>query len=86
MQIVFHSGFKKKYKKLKSGEQKKVQQRLRLFEKNPENPVLNNHELKGAYSGYYSINITGDLRVLYQLIRKDVAFFITVDTHSNLYE
>ena len=85
MKIVFHSGFKKKYKKLKSAEQKKFQQRLLLFEKNPDSPILNNHQLKGDYKGFYSINITGDPRALYKLVKKDTAFFIDIDTHSNLY-
>lgn len=86
MQLVFHRNFKKQYNKLRQAEQKKVQQRLRLFEKDFGNPLLNNHELKGTYRSWRSINITGDLRALYQLVSKDVALFIIVDTHSNLYE
>lgn len=86
MQIVFRQEFKKQYRKLRTSERKKAQHRLRLFEENPYNPVLRNHELKGKYVGYYSINISGDLRALYQLVHKDVALFITIDTHSNLYE
>ncbi|KKR46317.1 MAG: Addiction module toxin, RelE/StbE family [Parcubacteria group bacterium GW2011_GWB1_40_14] len=86
MSIVFHDGFRKKYRKLIRSEQKKVQQRLRLFIEDPKNPILNNHELIGKYSGYYSINITGDLRALYQIIGKNVTLFITIGTHSHLYE
>jgi len=86
MRIVFHRGFKKKYKKLKTKEQKRVQQRLRLFVDNPASPVLNIHELKGAYQGYLSMNMGGDLRALFHLIKKDIAFFIAIDTHNNLYE
>jgi len=71
---------------LKLSEQKKVQQRLRLFIEDPKNPILNNHELKGKYSGYRSINITGDLRALYQTIDKNATFFITIGTHGHLYE
>lgn len=53
--------------------------------KDPYSPVLRNHALKGPYKGYHSINITGDLRALYKLVRKDAALFIIMDTHSNLY-
>ena len=85
MKVVLHSGFRKKYKKLRPTEQKRFQQRLLLFEKNPNSPLLNNHQLKGQLKSYYSINITGDLRALYELVEKDTALFIDIDTHSNLY-
>ncbi len=85
MKIVFHRGFKKYYRKLKPGERRKLEERLRLFAKNPYHPVLNNHALKGRYRGYCSIDITGDLRALFELCSADTALFIIVDTHSNLY-
>lgn len=85
MKIIFHSGFRKQYKKLKPSEQKRFEERIQLFVKDPYNPVLRNHALKGPYKGHYSINITGDLRALYKLARKDTALFIIIDTHSNLY-
>ena len=86
MKVVFHTDFRKRYRKLKLSEQKKVQQRLRLFIEDPKNPILNDHERIGKYSGYYSINITGDLRALYQIVGKNVMLFITIGTHSHLYE
>jgi len=55
-----------------------------LFEKDQMNPVLNNHSLKGKYLGRRSINITGDLRVIYQK-NDDNVIFVTIDSHSNLY-
>ena len=64
MNIRFHKNFEKQYKKLKEREQKKVRQKLELFLKNPFNPLLNNHSLKGRYADYRSINITGDLRAI----------------------
>jgi len=85
MRIIFHRWFKKKYSKLTRRDQKKFQQRLLLFEKDSDNPLLNNHQLKGQQEGYFSINVTGDLRALYRPVKKDTIFFITIDTHSNLY-
>jgi len=52
---------------------------------NPFNPILNNHALHGKWGRYRSINITGNLRALYELIDIDTALLILVDTHSNLY-
>lgn len=86
MKIFFHNNFKKKYKKLRPSEKQKFKQRSLLFLQNPFDPVLRNHPLGGRYEGFRSINITGDLRVLYQDLGRQEALFITIDTHSNLYK
>lgn len=84
MKIIFHSNFAKQYKKLRRGEQKRVKERLDLFLYDEFNPILNNHPLRGKYLNYRSINITGNLRAIYKL-QNEMRIFITVDTHSNLY-
>ncbi|TSC66642.1 MAG: translation repressor RelE [Candidatus Doudnabacteria bacterium Gr01-1014_77] len=85
MQVVFHKNFKKQTKKLKALKTK-IEQRLFLFMEDPFNPILNNHPLIGKYKGYRSINITADYRAVYESINDDLAFFITLDKHSNLYK
>ena len=52
---------------------------------NPFHSLLNNHALSGKYSGYRSINIGGDLRAIYEPISLDIAFFIIMGTHPELY-
>ena len=85
MNVNFHKRFLKQYKKLRAI-QKKINERLFLFQHNPYHSLLGTHALSGKYKGYRSIDITGDVRALYEPIGKDAAFFITVDTHSNLYQ
>ncbi|MEX2033392.1 MAG: hypothetical protein WD889_02415 [Candidatus Colwellbacteria bacterium] len=86
MKIAFHRGFKKYYRKLKPGERKKLEKRLRLFAEDPYHPILDNHALRERYKGFRSIDITGDLRALFELKEgENTAVFIIVDTHSNLY-
>ncbi|MBU1091248.1 type II toxin-antitoxin system mRNA interferase toxin, RelE/StbE family [Patescibacteria group bacterium] len=85
MRIILHKNFNKKYKKLRLNEKKKFKGRRNLFLKNPFHPTLNNHPLHGKYVGYRSIGITGDLRVIYELLNKNTAFFVDMDIHSNLY-
>lgn len=85
MNIVFHQNFKRQYNKLRVGEKKKCDERIMLFMQNPRHPILNNHVLAGHLKKYRSINITGDLRALYEVVTQDTALFITIDTHSNLY-
>ena len=84
--IFFHGNFKKQYKKLSKNDQERLSERLNIFKQNPFNPILHNHELRGKYSGLNSINITGDLRALYQPVSDNLVLFVAIDTHSNLYE
>ncbi|MDD5433634.1 MAG: type II toxin-antitoxin system mRNA interferase toxin, RelE/StbE family [Candidatus Pacebacteria bacterium] len=85
MKTYFHKNFDKQFRKLGISEKKKAQERLQLFLENPFNPILENHPLKGKYTDYRSINITGDLRAIYKLINDNECIFVAVDTHSNLY-
>ncbi len=85
MRVVFHKNFKKQYKKLQRNQQNKFDWQLAIFLENPFNPLLNNHPLQGRYDGFRSINVGGDLRAIYEMVEKDITYFITIDTHSKLY-
>ena len=85
MKIRFHKNFEKQYKKLKKKEQEKAQEKLELFLENPFNPRLNNHSLRGKYTDYRSINITGDLRAIYRFVDECQCIFVVIGSHSNLY-
>lgn len=83
--ILFHRSFKKKYRRLREGEKRRCDSRLRIFENNPFHPILYNHSLSGEYEGCWSINIGGDLRAIYRYEEKDAVIFVDVDTHHNLF-
>lgn len=85
MKIVFHKSFEKRYKKLSDKVKQKVKERNMLFEKDPYDPMLSNHALNGKYTGYRSISITGDIRIIYKFLDKDTALFSEIGTHSELY-
>ncbi len=85
MNIVFHRNFKKAYKKLLSSSRKKFDKRLIVFIDNPFDASLRNHQLTGKYRGYRSIDITGDIRAIYEPVDDNTALFITIGTHSKLY-
>ena len=86
MLASYHKNFKKSYKKLSVKVIQKVNERILLFLEDPFNSQLNNHSLSGKYNGYRSINISGDLRAIYKLLNINLAHFIKIDTHSNLYK
>jgi addiction module RelE/StbE family toxin len=85
MRIDLHRDFKKQYRKLRVQNRKRFDERLVLFVRNPFDPVLNNHALKGKYKNCRSINITGDLRAIYETVGENAVLFVAIDTHSNLY-
>ena len=72
------------YKKLSPKVKEKLEERLRLFAKDEFDSVLNNHALQGKWSGYRSINVTGDIRAIFKKGTEEI-IFTAIDTHSNLY-
>lgn len=85
MQIFLRKQFEKDLKKLSPKIYQQFRKRFDLFVIDPFYPLLNNHILKGDYVGFRSININGDVRVIY--IEKDGdIYFLSIGTHSELYE
>ena len=84
MHIDYHKDFEKRYAKLPAKFQDKFDERLKIFIVDSFAPELNNHALHGRYSGCRSINVTGDLRAVYE-VRENGVRFLDIDTHSNLY-
>jgi addiction module RelE/StbE family toxin len=63
-------------------------EKIKTFEKNPQEQVLNNHALKQEYEGYRSIDITNDYRALYEEVpsgNETIAYFSLLGTHDELY-
>lgn len=85
MQIDYSSNFKKRIRKLSRSIVEKFYIRLKLFEKDRFNPILNNHKLHGEYEGSYSINITGDFRAIFKYINENYILFSDIGTHPELY-
>lgn len=86
MCIVLHKNFEKQYKKLPRKVKECFAEKLRLFEANPFNPILNNHKLHGELKNMRSINITGDIRAIYEQLDKNTVVFLMIAPHSKLYD
>ena len=84
MTIQLHKNFKKQYEKLTESQKRKFRERRGAFLLDEFNPILNNHALKGIYLGYRSINVTGDIRVIFKIEGED-AIFVKIGSHSKLY-
>ena len=86
MRVNFHKRFAKSYKKCSVRVRQQFKKRLKLFMKDPLNPVLENHALQGEWRDFRSINVTGDYRALYHYLGEDTVEFFIIETHSNLYD
>lgn len=84
MTISYSKNFVKQAKKLSPELRKKLLERIEIFSENQLHSTLRNHQLKGKYKEYRSIDITGDVRALY-LQKENEAIFDAVGTHSQLY-
>jgi len=85
MQAGFSKNFKKQFGKLPKKIQDHFYRKLDIFIANPFHPVLNNHQLSGAMKNMKSINVTGDVRAIYEQVDKNKALFLIIGNHNNLY-
>ncbi len=77
--------FNKQFSKLPKGVKAKVIERMTLFLSDPFALILNNHQLNGEWANCRSINITADLRAVYEMVEEDVAYFVAIGSHAELY-
>jgi len=86
LKVEYHRKFEKQLAKLPQKQRDRVIDAIELFLNDPADSRLRNHALVGQWKGYHSISAGGDLRIHLQLIESENAvFFITVGTHSQLY-
>ncbi len=84
MEVKFHKNFKKKFSKLPVKIQEQFYERLELFFQNKFDKLLNNHSVDKVFPNCNSINVSGDYRAIFE-DQVDLAIFITIGTHSELY-
>ncbi len=88
MIVQYSPLFLKELKKLNVKIYKSLRKQLLIFSKDPNNPILRNHALRGDWKGYRSINITADWRVIYEEIKSGneiIAYFSYLGVHKELY-
>jgi addiction module RelE/StbE family toxin len=85
MTIRYSKKFKKQYAKLTPKLQQKTKDAISLWAINPRDESLRLHQLSGKMKRFHSIDITGDVRALYEVIGGEVYLYQMVGTHSQLY-
>jgi addiction module RelE/StbE family toxin len=84
MTIRYSKKFRKQYKRLSPKLQQKTKDRIRLWAQDPNDQSLRFHQLGGKMNRFYSIDITGDMRALYEVIDNQVYLYQMIGTHSQL--
>ncbi len=87
MKISYHKEFIKNYKKRIAPNKKlaaKFEKQLELFITNPKNPSLKDHKLIGKMSDFRAFSLTGDIRVVYEIIREEIWLY-DIGSHNQVY-
>ncbi len=63
---------------------KRFKERIKLFIKTPEDPILEDHRLTGDKINFRAFSIIRDIRVVYQS-GEDYVYFIDIGTHNQVY-
>ncbi len=88
MKIGFSPEVKKELVKIKKKDPhliRKIYKQLQLFTTNPIHPSLRLHKLSGNLKDFRSISITKSFRMVYQIKEENVAYFVDLGTHNEVY-
>lgn len=64
---------------------KKFDQRVKLFLRNSNSPILRDHALSGDKIGKRAFAIAGNVRVVYELVGEDTVKLYDVGSHPQVY-
>lgn len=87
--VKFNTNFVKSYgKRIKNDKKLKIQvgNRIDLFKNDRLNSILKDHQLKGGKIKYRSFSITGDIRVIYYFQSENIAIFVDIGSHNQVYK
>ena len=85
MLVYYTKAFEKQFSRIETKTQQRFKSRLRLFLQDQTHAMLRVHALQGKYKGYWSMNVTGDVRALYREDGDTIVIFAFIGTHNQLY-
>jgi addiction module RelE/StbE family toxin len=87
MQVRFSPDFDKQFiRRLTARQRIKALDMIELFQDEPFHKDLRNHSLKGEWFNHRSISISSDLRMHFQMLDNETAYFVAIGTHEQLYK
>lgn len=85
MKITTTKKFDKQFKKQSVKIREEFAKRIDVFLIDSNNPLLHIHKLRGAYDGLWSMNVSGDVRAVFDTHQESIIVFIVIGSHSELY-
>lgn len=85
-EVIFTKDFRKQFAKQPKKVQRQFDIRYDIWYEDPANPILRVHRLKGKLGRYYSMDVTGDVRALYEIVGETVFIYDMIGTHSQFYK
>lgn len=82
MRIYYSTKFEREYKNLPPHVKKLLEEKEKIFRKNPFDSKLNVHKLKGKLSGYRAFWIDQKYRIIFECAKKDIVWFHSIGDHS----
>lgn len=81
LEIYYTPNFQEDYSDLTSQLQKRVKRKIKLFKKDPSDPSLRTHKLKGKLEGLYSFWVTEKYRIVF-MREKNKAYLLHIGDHK----
>ncbi|OGK67013.1 hypothetical protein A2313_01640 [Candidatus Roizmanbacteria bacterium RIFOXYB2_FULL_41_10] len=81
MKIYYSSKFAKEYKRLPKKIKLLAEKKELVFRKNPHEPLLKTHKLKGRLEDFWSFSINREYRIIFELKDSNTVWFLSVGTH-----
>lgn len=88
MKLLKHKKFIKSYLLLTSWLQEKADSAIKLFIQNPFDINLRNHALMGKMKWLRSIDVTGDIRIIFRELSEgtyEIVELVVIGTHNQIY-
>lgn len=83
MEIIYSPKFAREYKKLPRDVKSLAEKQEIIFRKDPFDPKLKTHKLKGKFSGFLSFSIGYKYRIIFEFSKnKKTVHFHTVGNHD----
>lgn len=82
MKIFYSTKFAREYQKLPLRIKKMAEKKEQIFRKNPFDPRLKTHKLKGSLKGFFSFSINQKYRIIFEFVNSKTVWFHSVGEHS----
>jgi len=83
MEIIYSSKFAREYKKLPNNIKDIAEEQETVFRKDPFNPILKTHKLKGKLGGFFSFSIGYRYRIIFEFSKdKNTIYFLSAGDHD----